>query len=381
MGFSLQTVLNAVLATNILIACMTMVFKNTSVMLRLGYKILGLGTFLIMLRLFFPVEFTFTQNVCLPKFLSYTIVFIRKPRVGIFSIWHLLLAIWILGIFYHLYIYGNDYQKLKRFITANGTDVTQTDKYRLLLESICHDTEKFSGISIYETKEIYSPMICGIIHPKILIPIFFPFSDDDLKRVLKHELSHFFHHDLLLKVIVQLICIIYWWNPVCKTFQKQVNTILEIRVDHELTSSTQKEKADYFSCLLTIARHCTEESFRSPYIIYYCVNSHSVLHQRFEFGLNESFGKSYFFSLLFFAPLLSLYLFSHIFILEPFYATQEVENTTVGTTSDDCYYIQNTTGTYDIYFLDTYVETTDTLDYYYGIQPYKGGFNNNEKEH
>lgn len=172
-----------------------------------------------------------------------------------------------------------------------------------------------------------------------------------------------------------MICIIYWWNPMCKSFQKQVDTILEIRIDHDIIHAKQEEKANYISCLLAVAKHSANKTLYSPHVVYYCMNSHSMLRQRFEFGLNNSTRKNYIYNSLFITLLIIIYLISHLFILEPFYVAPEVEETTVGTMSPDFYYILDEFGTYNIYFHDELIETTDSLKYYYGIRPYEEGSN------
>ncbi len=375
MGFTLQTVLSAILATNILIICMTLIFKHTNIMLKLGYKLLTLGIFLIIIRLFVPLEFSFTRNIYLPEPLSYIIVQIRQPRLNGFSIWHFLLIIWSLGIGYGIFTYAKEHKKLANYIAINGTNVTGTTKYQQIIDAICKSKIEKNYISIYETAAICSPMICGVFRPKILLPQSLFLSESELKLVLEHELSHYFHHDLILKMIVQIICIIYWWNPMCKLFQKQVDTILEIRIDHDITRETQEKKANYFSCLLIVAKHSTNETLHSPYVVYYCTNSHSMLHQRFEFGLNNPPRKNYIYSSLFITLLITVYLGSYLFISEPFYVAPEVEETTVGTMSPDFYYILDESGIYNIYYQNELIETTDSLKYYYGIRPYEEGAN------
>lgn len=375
MGFSLQTVLSAILATNILIICLTLIFNHTNIMLKLGYKILTLGIFLIILRLFVPFEFSFTRNIYLLEPLSYIIVQVRQPRLNGYSIWHLLLIIWGLGIGYGLFSYIREHKKFANFIVLNGTNVTGTTKYQQIIDEVCKSKIERNYISIYEVVSICSPMICGVFRPKILLPQSLSLSESELKLVLEHELSHYFHHDLILKMIVQIICIIYWWNPMCKSFQKQVDTILEIRIDHDITHAKQEKKINYFSCLLTVARHSANETLHSPYVVYYCTNSHSMLRQRFEFGLNNSSKKNYIYSSLFIILLIIIYLSSYLFIGEPFYVAPEVEETTIGTMSPDFYYILDEYGAYNIYFQDELIETTDSLKYYHGIRPYEKGAN------
>ncbi len=380
MGFSLQTVLIAILATNILIILMALIFRNTDVMIRLGYKLLSLGVILITLRLFIPFEFPFTKNINLPEAFSFTIVQILHPRLGFCSIWHVLLIIWVFGTSYRLLLFIKEHRKLMDFIAINGVNVTTNELYLRVLEEICLTKQKRNIFTIYEVSNINSPMICGILRPKILLPKGLSLAETDLRLILWHESSHYFHHDLLLKLIVQIICIIYWWNPMGRLLQKQVDTILEIRIDHELTHAEQKQKANYYSCLLNIAKHSVKETMHSPHIVYYCMNSHSILHHRMEIGLNSPPRKNLILNIFYTTLLITMYLCSHLFILEPLYVSPETEDTTVGTMSNDFYYILDESGVYHIYYLGELIETTASLEYYPGIRPYEEGDNYYEKK-
>jgi len=375
MGFSLQTVLTAILATNILIILMTIIFKNTNVMIQLGYKLLLLGVALIILRLCVPFEFSFTSNVYLPEFLSFIIAQIRQSRINSFSLWHVLLIVWALGILYKVYLYWQERRQLSRFITENGKLVTDVSRYAQIMNELYSTRKRPHRIELYEISSITSPMTCGILHPKILIPDSFAISESDLRIILQHELSHYYHGDLLIKLVIQIICIIYWWNPLCIKFQAQVNDILEIRIDHELTHADKTQKAEYFSCLLMIAKHSSNNTFFPSQVVHYSLNDESILRRRIEIGLDDSRKRNHVYEIFFITILLLVYLCSHLFILEPFYTAPEDQEETFGTMTSEFYYIIDENGIYNIYFRGKLIETTDSLEYYPGIQPYEEGEN------
>ena len=339
-------------------------------MIKLGYRILALGTLLILLRLLIPFEFSFTKNINLPEALSYFIAQILHPRINHYSIWHMLLVIWCIGIVYGIWCYIQDYKRLMYFIDINSTDVTTVSPYKKIIMEFSNTQKDCHRISIYETTAISSPMICGIFRPTILLPKSLSLSPTELRLVLEHEISHYLHHDLILKFVVQMICIIYWWNPMCRLFQKQVNTILEIRIDHELTYANPEQKKNYFSCLLNVAKYSVNETIFSPHVVYYCTNSHSLLQRRFEIGLTKTPKKNYIYNSFFITLLVMIYLCSHLFVFEPFYTSPEVEATTVGTMSPDFYYILDDSGIYNIYYQGEFIETADSLKYYPGIRSY-----------
>jgi bla regulator protein BlaR1 len=70
-------------------------------------------------------------------------------------------------------------------------------------------------VPIVYYKHLKSPMLSGIIHPKILISseIVDRLSEEELKFVFMHELAHIKRMDLLVNVVCMLIQAVYWFNP------------------------------------------------------------------------------------------------------------------------------------------------------------------------
>ncbi len=56
----------------------------------------------------------------------------------------------------------------------------------------------------------------------------------ELRYVLLHEYTHFLNHDTVVKLLVTLFCIIFWWNPVVYLLQKDLEQNLEIKCDLSL---------------------------------------------------------------------------------------------------------------------------------------------------
>ena len=372
MKFSFQTVYNTILAANIIIFFIACILNNIKIITQSGYKIALCGIILIILRFALPFEFFFTKNIPLPKPFSFLIAKILHPYWGPICIWHILMVIWVIGIAYRLFCYIKEYVHLMNFIYTCTDNVTNTEMYQKIIQKICAD-KRTPGFCIYESADIYSPMICGVIHPKILLPKLLSQSGADLELILYHEIAHYYHKDLLFKMITELICIVYWWNPICKILKRQNNIILEIRIDHELSASSNEQKLAYYNCLLDTAKYSVNETLCSPHLIYFCKDSRSILYHRIKIGLNTSQRQYAGSKIMITAILATTCIVSYLFILEPIYTSPETEATTVGTMSPDFYYIVNDTGTYDIYYQGKHIETADSLKYYVGIHPYKKG--------
>ncbi|MGL4344547.1 MAG: transglycosylase domain-containing protein [Cellulosilyticaceae bacterium] len=68
---------------------------------------------------------------------------------------------------------------------------------------------------LYSIPELHTPIICGIIKPKIIIPAHMLSHDssDMLQHVLSHELVHLYRKDHIIKLFSLIVACIHWFNP------------------------------------------------------------------------------------------------------------------------------------------------------------------------
>ena len=103
---------------------------------------------------------------------------------------------------------------------------------------------------------IHSPMLCGFIKPKILLPVL-DISDNSAVGILGHELIHYKRHDLWLKLVGLLACSLHWFNPVVHFASRQLAQSIELACDEELLAGLDNEaRGSYGRVLLEIIRGC-----------------------------------------------------------------------------------------------------------------------------
>mgnify|MGYP006070571975 CR=1 FL=1 len=96
------------------------------------------------------------------------------------------------------------------------------------------------------------PFIFGIRNTKIILPEKIPY---DISYVSQHELQHYKNHDLWLKVFLEGVVTLYWWNPFAYVIRKYMYNMLELRNDFKITEkSNEEEKIDYANTLLEAAK-------------------------------------------------------------------------------------------------------------------------------
>lgn len=68
-----------------------------------------------------------------------------------------------------------------------------------------------AGVRIYQSEQIATSFLFGLIKPKIYIP--FSVAEDDLTYVVLHEQAHYRRCDYLIKPIAYILLMIYWFQP------------------------------------------------------------------------------------------------------------------------------------------------------------------------
>uniref|UniRef100_UPI004055A321 M56 family metallopeptidase n=1 Tax=Acetatifactor sp. TaxID=1872090 RepID=UPI004055A321 len=371
LNYSFATVYMAIIASNILLILITLLFRNTKIMVNAGYKLLALFIGLTALRFALPIEFPFTKTIFLTdwKLVSQLISHVRYPlwKISDFEIsaWTFLQIIWLIGFIINLVRYIREHAKARYFILANSLDATVREPYASLMKQICNERSCRNRFRILTVTGIEKPMLYGVIKPCILIPEHMELSQNNLYYSLVHEAAHHFHHDLLIKKLIKIITMVYWWNPVCYTLIRRVDTILEMRIDDVVTASGEDAITKYLHTLLAIGEQATEQSALSKSVTMALLpEEDDELTQRFLMLLPSKQKKKLAINVLLFVGVIGIYVVSHLFIFEAYYTPPNVAEETIGQTADIMYAILNENGTYDIYYKGIYTETTDSLEYF-----------------
>jgi beta-lactamase regulating signal transducer with metallopeptidase domain len=114
-----------------------------------------------------------------------------------------------------------------------------------------------SKISVIYDKDIKSPFAYGIIRPKILISehIVDKLTPQELKFVFLHELTHIKRKDSIVNVIIILLQVIYWFNPIIVYSLYQFKQDCELACDSAiLTVLNSNEVRDYGETIINMIK-------------------------------------------------------------------------------------------------------------------------------
>lgn len=367
LNFTYASVFIAVLTCNLIVMLLYVFFRSEKLMIRAGYQLLGCFAILTVLRFVFPLELPITTTISFPQSISWIISSLLKLRFDFLGItvtfWNLVVLCWGIGGLVYLIRYIRSVNHFLRFIKYNGTDVSDKEPYAPLMSEICSRLNIHKKIPVITLPGLQTPMVCRFFKPFILIPEKVDFDEVELYYTISHELSHVSHRDLLVKLFIQIIEIIYWWNPFCHFLRNQADLLLEMRIDKEIAVDRQQKK-DYLNCLIKVAENTTKLQ-RSPIGISFCQNT-SALSKRFHMLLHHDknkFGKPI--NILLLLSVFGVYIASFFFIFESRYIPTEFHEEYLLITSESSYIINNGDKTYTLYYNDAPLETMNDLPEHY----------------
>lgn len=371
MGYSFSTVYMAVIASNLILVGLSLCYQRKKLRLNLGYKLMAAFVIFSAIRFLFPLELPFTKTLLMPKFISFLIskiqnvLFIVGP-VGI-SFWTFLQAIWILVFLYKLINHIRLQRALGRLILSDCTDVTKKDFYQSILEQKCKQRKRKNVFVILASPHIAIPMLYGIRHPRILIPEEATYSSNEMYYILSHEAEHHFHRDIILKNILQVMCLLYWWNPFCHVLSKHADSLMEMRIDNNVTKGSTQAIQEYLACLISIAqfaadfaaKHICPLPITSPIL----GNSDGDMGYRFQM-LTESVEKKRPINIGMTALFVMFFIASYLVVFEAHYMDPNTKSQVTILSEKNAFAIEKEDGTYDIYLHGTFIESTESLQYY-----------------
>ena len=167
---------------------------------------------------------------------------------------YLLLTLWISGIIAMLILLIRS--ALRLHTLKKSALPLQSQKVQHLYQRCLNDTGITKNVPIYSTAYLKSPVIIGFWKPCIYLPIHL-ISDDnetDIRYMLLHELQHYKHKDGIANHLMNLVGIVYWFNPLVWYSLKEMRSDREIACDTSVLKLLgSKEYVAYGNTLINFA--------------------------------------------------------------------------------------------------------------------------------
>ena len=141
------------------------------------------------------------------------------------------------------------YQGFLRFIKAGSFPASSPDT-RQCLDEVRQKMGIRRQLSVWINKLAVSPMLPGVFHPMIILTTE-DCRPEEMRMILRHELTHYQRGDIFTKWLVQLAICIHWFNPAVRLIGRRMESLCELACDEQVLSSlSASEKRCYGDTLI-----------------------------------------------------------------------------------------------------------------------------------
>ncbi|MCD6050019.1 MAG: mecR1 3 [Verrucomicrobia bacterium] len=143
--------------------------------------------------------------------------------------------------------------KLKRLLSTSSPVSPETEQ---LVAECSRQIGLSRTLSVRTIDRPMSPALCGVWNPVILLPteLLQSLSDEELRCVILHELSHHQRRDVLVNWLQTVLQIAYWWHPLVWIANAHIRCVREQAVDESVMVALQTESEAYLLTLVKVAR-------------------------------------------------------------------------------------------------------------------------------
>ena len=260
MNVSVFSLLMSVLWSSLIILVAHLLRRKAFFLRRVGAPVLVVFYLLSVGRMVLPVEFPFSREVPLRSWFSTAVqaVCIEEHQLGDFG-WTWAQAACLcwaaVGIILLLWFSFRYWRAVRRMTQSLARDPLAEE----ILQSIRKESKRSLKVQVFRTEQASTPMGVGIFRRKIILPCG-EIPAQELEYILRHEYTHFLHGDLWVKLLTQVYCCLFWWNPLVYLLRRDLPQILEIRCDMAVTKDyTVSQKAEYLQTIVNSLKRVGKE--------------------------------------------------------------------------------------------------------------------------
>lgn len=141
----------------------------------------------------------------------------------------ILLTLWLAGVIACVLWQGIGYYRLIHSLKGTSQPVERADLHTILQEQ-CVDLVIDREIPLRVSSAADCPMLAGFIHPTLYLPDE-RISRTDAAFIFRHELTHYKHGDLWLKLLLLAARCLHWFNPLVHLIARFAQEDIEAACD------------------------------------------------------------------------------------------------------------------------------------------------------
>ncbi len=283
---SFYSFLVAIVWFNIALFLVSVLSRRTYFLVKYSTSVLLICSALGIVRMLLPLDFSFTYVIR-----SYKIMPVVRdafngdimPGTEYLKLGTAIIGVWITGTIAVLI------KTIRQLILQHKHRKKYTAVENEQVNRVCAKMN-LKKAEIIVSPNINIPMVTGIFKEHIYLPEIV-LSDGQLELILSHEHQHFKSHDTLIKLFYLALSALFWWNPVVHKFQCELDNLLELRCDYNVTKKMDEEGKERYltSILAVIKQFCGVANENVPVASASLVRikSESLIKQRFNFVLSD----------------------------------------------------------------------------------------------
>jgi beta-lactamase regulating signal transducer with metallopeptidase domain len=254
MKFTFFSFVMAVIWSGVLFSIIALLQKNARTIRYLSIKMIFAVYIVSIFRFLFPVEFPFTVIVGDRELYApiYRALCLDTYSIGSweFSLVHVVVVCWLIGSIIHIYRFYRRYRNFwRQALLSDRPDETQQQQLDRVWEQLSSQKQCQKRFLVRYTNLADVPMGFGVRRPIILLPKA-EYTDTEMYYILLHECSHFSKRDSLIKIAMEFLCDIFWWNVSAGVVRESMDEMLEIRCDTVVMEKAgYEQKRDYLDTL------------------------------------------------------------------------------------------------------------------------------------
>lgn len=254
MDITISSVTTMCLLNSVLITIVCLLFRTDFIMKKLGPKCMILVFLTIVVRMFLPLEFPFTYSLRIEDILTplrriFTYAILREPVELL--VWHGLIVVWVVGIVFFLIqkavVYGRCLRTISLLEEQSWEDICVRYQFDIT------GYEDLRKIHFVFGRYFTSPYLLGLGKHYLVMPEK-EYTNEEFRYIVLHELMHVRNKDILWKVLIDLLCVAFWWNPIIYWMKRELSRLIEMRNDMQIFSVLEEDqKVGYMECLKSTA--------------------------------------------------------------------------------------------------------------------------------
>lgn len=175
------------------------------------------------------------------------IIFMQNTRF--FRFLHILLMIWLAGCLLRITHFILEFKKLHRL---SRTNIPIEDlSVHHLYHQLCVQASLKHRPVLYQNEQVLQPLLYGCLPTKIILP-YCSYTPLQFQVLLTHELYHYKHHDLFWRNCMNVLSVLFWFEPFVWYLRKELFRWQEVLCDIHCCQQNPFHFSfhDYFGAIL-----------------------------------------------------------------------------------------------------------------------------------